>query len=115
MNIPTRFLAPLFLALLTSLWHPAPPPPARSLSDWADWRGPTRDGISYEKGLPEKWSPKGENLVWKQPFGGRSSPIVMGGRVFLFNSAGDGESSSQVRQMCPRALAKALLCRVPPA
>jgi outer membrane protein assembly factor BamB len=98
MNTPTRFLAPLLFSLVISLWHAAPPP-ARSLSDWADWRGPTRDGISYEKGLPEKWSPKGENLLWKQPFGGRSSPIVMGGRVFLFNSAGDGETM-QERVMC---------------
>ncbi|MEP7270259.1 MAG: PQQ-binding-like beta-propeller repeat protein [Acidobacteriota bacterium] len=74
-------------------------PPAHSLSDWTDWRGPTRDGVSYEKGLPEKWSPTGENLVWKQPYGGRSAPIVMGGRVFLFNSAGDGETA-QERVMC---------------
>src|SRR5262247_501372 len=68
--------------------------PARSKSgsDWADWRGPTRDGHSYEKGLPEKWSKQGENLLWKAPYGGRSAPIVMNGRVFMFNSAGEGET-----------------------
>src|SRR5215470_8148643 len=68
--------------------------PARSKSgsDWADWRGPTRDGHSYEKGLPEKWSKQGENLLWKAPYGGRSAPIVMNGRLFMFNSAGEGES-----------------------
>lgn len=64
---------------------------AKSASDWADWRGPTRDGMSYEKNLPEKWSPKGENVLWKQPYGGRSAPIVMNGRVYMFNSAGEGE------------------------
>jgi outer membrane protein assembly factor BamB len=68
-------------------------------SDWAEWRGPTRDGVSPEKDLPEKWSPKGENLVWKQPFGGRSAPIVMGNRVFIFNTAGEGETM-QERVMC---------------
>ncbi|MEW6125847.1 MAG: PQQ-binding-like beta-propeller repeat protein [Acidobacteriota bacterium] len=68
-------------------------------SDWAEWRGPTRDGISQETGLPEKWSPKGENLVWKQPFGGRSAPIVMGNRVFVFNTAGEG-AAMQERVMC---------------
>lgn len=72
---------------------------ARTASDWPDWRGPTRDGRSYEKGLPEKWSPAGENLLWKQPYGGRSSPIVMGGRVFLFNMAGEGETL-QERVIC---------------
>jgi len=72
---------------------------AKSGSDWPDWRGPTRDGVSHEKALPEKWSTKGENLLWKQPYGGRSTPIVMNGRVFMFNSAGDGERM-QERVLC---------------
>jgi len=71
------------------------PSRAKSGSDWADWRGPTRDGHSYEKGLPEKWSPQGENLLWKAPYGGRSAPIVMNGRVFMFNSAGEGETMQE--------------------
>ena len=53
------------------------PARAKSGSDWADWRGPFRDGNSPEKGLPEKWSPTGDNLLWKAPYGGRSAPIVM--------------------------------------
>lgn len=61
-------------------------------SDWAEWRGPQRDGQSPEKGLPESWSPNGDNLVWKAPYGGRSAPIVMGNRVFMLNSAGKGAS-----------------------
>ncbi len=68
------------------------PARAKSGSDWADWRGPSRDGISPETKLPEKWSPQGDNLVWKAPYGGRSAPIVMGNRVFVFNSAGEGET-----------------------
>ena len=64
---------------------------AASGSDWPDWRGPARDGRSPETGLPTRWSKQGENLVWKAPYGGRSAPIVMGGRVFLFNSSGEGE------------------------
>jgi outer membrane protein assembly factor BamB len=62
-------------------------------SDWAEWRGPARDGISTEKNLPVKWSPAGENLAWKAPYGGRSAPIVMGDRVYLQNTAGKGETS----------------------
>ena len=61
-------------------------------SDWAEWRGPARDGVSTEKNLPEKWSPAGENLAWKAPYGGRSAPIVMGDRVYLQNAAGQGET-----------------------
>ena len=67
----------------------------KSGSDWTDARGPTRDGISPEKNLPEKWSPSGENLLWKAPYGGRSAPIVMGNRVYLFNSAGEGPSMQE--------------------
>jgi outer membrane protein assembly factor BamB len=69
------------------------------LSDWAEWRGPARDGISTEKNLPVKWSPTGENLAWRAPYGGRSAPIVMGDRVYLQNSAGKGETL-QERVMC---------------
>ncbi len=68
---------------------------SRSGSDWTDARGPTRDGISPEKNLPEKWSPSGENLLWKAPYGGRSAPIVMGNRVYLFNSAGEGPTMQE--------------------
>jgi outer membrane protein assembly factor BamB len=68
-------------------------------SDWSDWRGPGRDGISLEKNLPVKWSPAGENLAWKVPFGGRSAPIVMNNHVYLQNTAGKGETE-QERVMC---------------
>lgn len=68
-------------------------------SDWAEWRGPARDGVSHEKALPAKWSPAGDNLAWKVPFGGRSAPIVMGNRVYLQNTAGKGELE-QERVMC---------------
>ena len=70
-----------------------------SAGDWAEWRGPNRDGISPEKNLPVKWSPAGENLAWKAPYGGRSAPIVMGDRLYLQNSAGKGETL-QERVMC---------------
>src|SRR5260370_20435042 len=74
-----RAIGPLFLlAAVISV----------SASDWADWRGPARDGISSEKGLPAKWSPAGEKLALKAPYGGRSAPIVMNNRVYLQNTAG---------------------------
>ena len=75
---------------------------AASGTDWPDWRGPARDGRSTETGHPVRWSKNGENLVWKAPYGGRSAPIVMGGRVFLFNTSGEGETM-QERVMCLNA------------
>ena len=80
----------------------APLSQAASGTDWPNWRGPARDGRSAETGLPTRWSKQGENLVWKAPYGGRSAPIVMGDRVFLFNSSGEGESM-QERVICLNA------------
>jgi outer membrane protein assembly factor BamB len=68
-------------------------------SDWQNWRGPTLDGISTETGLPTRWSPNGENLAWKAPYGGRSGPIVIGDHLYVQNSAGKGETL-QERIMC---------------
>ena len=68
-------------------------------SDWTEWRGPARDGVSSEKGLPASWSPSGQNLGWKAPYGGRSAPIVMNGRVYLQNTAEKG-ATEQERVMC---------------
>jgi outer membrane protein assembly factor BamB len=71
---------------------------ARS-ADWAEWRGPARDGVSNEKNLPTRWSPAGDNLAWKAPYGGRSAPVVFGNHVYLQNTAERG-ASEQERVMC---------------
>lgn len=72
---------------------------AVAAGDWSFWRGPAGDGISQETGLPETWSPEGERLAWKAPYGGRSAPIVMNGRLFLQNAVGKGDTL-QERVMC---------------
>jgi outer membrane protein assembly factor BamB/dienelactone hydrolase len=70
--------------------------------DWAEWRGPERDGRSSERGLPTRWSAKGQNLAWKAPYGGRSTPIVIGSRLYLQGAAGEGETR-QERVVCLNA------------
>ncbi|MBC7924237.1 MAG: PQQ-binding-like beta-propeller repeat protein [Bryobacteraceae bacterium] len=70
-----------------------------SAGDWTDWRGPLRNGTSPEKNLPSKWSTSGENLAWRVPYGGRSSPVVMNNRVFLLNPSGK-DKDLQERVMC---------------
>lgn len=75
----------LLLLVLSPVWA----------GDWTDWRGPKRDGTSPEKGLPTQWSPAGQNLAWKAPYGGRSGPIVMGDRVYLQNTSGKGETAQE--------------------
>src|SRR5688500_8895528 len=58
--------------------------------DWPHWRGPSRNGVSTEKGLPVRWTAT-ENVVWKQPLPERSgsTPIVSGDRIFLNVAQGD--------------------------
>ena len=86
---------PLFLLVILAAVAASTP----SGSDWPDWRGPGRDGVSQEKNLPVKWSPQGENLAWRVPYGGRSTPVVLGNRVYLQNTVGKGETL-QERVMC---------------
>ena len=71
-------------------------------SDWPEWRGPARTGTSTETGLPSSWSPSGENLAWKAPYGGRSSPVVFGDRLYLQNTVGAG-ATEQERLLCLNA------------
>jgi outer membrane protein assembly factor BamB len=62
-----------------------------ALGDWPELRGPSRDGISRETGLIDKWALNGENFLWRAPYGGRSTPIVMGNRVYVQNASGRGD------------------------
>jgi outer membrane protein assembly factor BamB len=65
---------------------------ALSSADWPQWRGPARDGLA--SALPHRtvW-PEGLRPAWKVTVGiGHSSPVVAGGRVFLFSRQGDEEA-----------------------
>src|SRR5688500_12172540 len=70
-----------------------------ALGDWPEMRGPNRNGISAETGLPEKWAPNGESFLWRAPYGGRSAPIVVGDHVYVQNPSGRG-AELQERVMC---------------
>ena len=59
-------------------------------ADWTGWRGPHQNGVSDETGLISKWSPEGENLLWRADFTGRSTPLVHNGRVFVNGRRGEG-------------------------
>ena len=68
-----RRIAALTLALLAG---------SLLAGDWPQWLGPTRDGRSPETIKP--WGEAGLKTLWKQPVGpGHSSPIIVGGKVYL--------------------------------
>lgn len=68
-------------------------------ADWVDWRGPNRDGRSTEKNLPNSWSPSGENVAWKVPVGGRSTPVIQGDHLYILTASGAGKTL-QERLVC---------------
>ena len=70
--------------------------------DWPNWRGPQQNRTSTETGLVDHWDPKGgegSNLLWKNTeLGGRSTPIVMAGRLYTIvrDQAGTPTEGSKV-------------------
>ncbi len=63
---------------------------ALGAQEWTHWRGPHQNGVSPEKGLVSTWSKEGENLVWREDFVGRSTPIVFDARACAIGRAGEG-------------------------
>lgn len=59
-------------------------------SDWPQWRGPARDGISRESGLLKQWPSGGPKLLWQvNDIGdGYSTPSVVGTRIYLMSNRG---------------------------
>jgi outer membrane protein assembly factor BamB len=75
-----RFRSLLALALLGC---------TATAADWPSWLGPNRDSASPEKVAPWKEAPK---QLWKQPAGeAHSSPVVAGGKVYLFTKVANKE------------------------
>ena len=61
-----------------------------SPSDWPQWRGPERNGISKESGLLKQWPAEGPKLLWQlNDIGdGYSTPAVVGTRIYLMSNRG---------------------------
>jgi outer membrane protein assembly factor BamB len=61
--------------------------------DWPQFRGPTGQGHSDERGLPLTWS-ETKNVRWKVAIPGRgwSSPAIQGDRIWLTTATDEGKS-----------------------
>jgi outer membrane protein assembly factor BamB len=59
-------------------------------SDWPQWRGPQRNGLSQESGLLQQWPKDGPTLRWKisRAGSGYSTPAVVGDRIYLLANEG---------------------------
>jgi outer membrane protein assembly factor BamB len=76
-------------------------PCAAQASDWPEFRGPYSNGHSAGSedakaaGLPLRWS-ETENVIWKTPIPGQgwSTPVVLGGQVWLTTADEEGHDFS---------------------
>jgi outer membrane protein assembly factor BamB len=66
--------------------------------DWPQFRGPTGQGHSTERGLPVEWS-ESRNVLWKAPVPGLgwSSPAIAGGRIWLTTAIESRDAPASLR------------------
>ena len=56
-------------------------------TDWEQFRGPSRDGISSEKDLMTDWGEQGPKELWRRPIGASFSTIAaVGDRLYTLDS-----------------------------
>lgn len=72
--------------------------------DWPNWRGPQQNRISTEKGLIDRWDPaggEGSNLLWKKAeLAGRSTPIVLRGKLYTIVRDQPGTANEGEKVVC---------------
>ena len=82
---------------------------ASAAADWPQWRGPTRNGLATEA-APTEWDGKtGIAFRTALPGVGGSSPVVVGGRVYL--TASSGLNDRELHTLCHDAADGRLLWR----
>ena len=63
---------------------------AVSFADWPQFQGPTRDGISTEKGLLRTWPETGPKVLWSVPVNtGFGAPAIRDGEVYVLDRKDD--------------------------
>jgi len=66
--------------------------PTGGASDWPQYRGPERTGISTETGILKTWPATGPKVLWSVPIGGGYSGIsAVGDRVYTMYGNAQGE------------------------
>ncbi|MDG2382861.1 MAG: PQQ-binding-like beta-propeller repeat protein [Pirellulaceae bacterium] len=72
--------------------------------DWTVWRGPNYNGVSLETELIDDFDARGgegSNVAWKRAdLGGRSTPIVMDGKLYTIVRAEPGTEQEGEKVVC---------------
>src|SRR3954469_15671058 len=79
--------------------------PAGAAEDWPQFRGPTGQGISASRSVRIEWGAD-KNIAWNVEVPGRgwSSPVLVGGRIYLTTSVSEGNGGEvSLRVLCLNA------------
>lgn len=60
-----------------------------AVTGWLNWRGPTQNSVSLERGLPPKID--GKVTLWTADFPGQSTPTIADGRLYVNGYRGEGQ------------------------
>jgi len=76
-------------------------------SDWTHWRGPNQTGVAADKNLPDKVD---GNIIWRAPFGSRSTPLVLGDRVYFINYDSDKVKVGDKEEDVAESIRERVMC-----
>lgn len=70
-------------------------------ADWPEFRGPTAQGLAKDDKLVTEWSDT-KNVAWKKeiPGSGWSSPVLVGGKIYLTSAVAGKGSDLSLRALC---------------
>jgi outer membrane protein assembly factor BamB len=72
--------------------------------NWSFWRGPEQNGVSRDTNLPDTFSldakKRNNNVIWRVPYGGITTPVVQNGRIYIITRVGDEDIEIQERVLC---------------
>lgn len=80
---------PVVLSLLGFFLGPAQAAP----TGWFSWRGPSQNGSSAEKNLPDTID--GSKPLWTADFPGMSTPVAINGKIYIMGYLGEGPDLSE--------------------
>src|SRR6516225_8919317 len=81
-----RFALPTMFCVLVVLGGAA----CADATDWPQFLGPNRDGVSSETNLNWEWNAKAPKVLWKVALGsGYSAPTIVGERIYVTAKRGD--------------------------
>jgi outer membrane protein assembly factor BamB len=95
-----RYTQVIALALVATATAAGSERELSSSTDWPQWRGPWRAGVSSAKGLLKEWPAQGPTRIWSVTGlgAGYGQPSIQGARIFVQGKIGTSSSVSALNR-----------------